>query len=361
MDFPLLALHTARFPLLSYSIGEDTVGALLVAVGTFVVVYIALAVAWKYVLHRIHAYAKRTRLSIDDAIVGVLRGVGAPSYFVIALFVAVQPLVLSPVMHMGIKVALLVVIIAETIKIAERVTQFFLIKGMRLSGSGVSEEQRVSSVFSVFIKIVLWSLGLLLILSNLGFNVTSLMAGLGIGGLAISLALQNVLGDMFSSLSIAIDKPFKEGDFIIVGQEKGTVKHIGLKTTRIESLQGEEIVISNNELTTARVQNFKKMERRRSIFVFGVTYATPADKLKKIPGMIKDIILAQEKTAFDRAHWKEFGDFSLNFEIVYYVLSNEYNMYMDIQQAINVAILEAFQKEGIEIAFPTQTVYVEKS
>ena len=256
----------------------------------------------------------------------------------------------------------LVAVTFEVIKLSERFIHFFIARSMKMrkGGATAEEEAKVSSIFSIFIKFALWSIGLLLILSNLGFNITSLVAGLGIGGLAISLALQSILTDVFSSLSIAVDKPFQEGDFIVVGADKGTVKHIGIKTTRIQSLQGEEIVISNTELTTARVQNFRKLQKRRVVFNIGVTYSTPTDKLKKIPEIVKRCIESAEKTEFDRAHFWQFGDFSLNFEIVYYIGSKEYVDYMNAQQKMNLAILEEFEKEGIEMAFPTQTVHVEK-
>jgi len=223
------------------------------------------------------------------------------------------------------------------------------------------KKDEAPAIINVSVKFVLWAVGILLILSNLGINVNSLVAGLGIGGLAISLALQSVLGDLFSSVSIAVDKPFEEGDFIVVGEHKGTVKKIGLKTTRVEALQGEEIVLSNTELTTARVQNFKKMHRRRVLFHIGVTYDTPIEKLKKVEDIIEEACGEhKEKVEFDRVHFQEFGDSNLIFEVVYYMQVSDYNVYMDTQESINFKILEEFEKEGIEMAYPTQTLYVKK-
>ena len=186
------------------------------------------------------------------------------------------------------------------------------------------------------------------------------MAGLGIGGIAIAFALQNILSDIFASFSIYFDKPFKVDDFIIIGDDKGVVKKIGIKSTRIQTLQGEELVISNKELTESRVHNYKKMERRRIVFVFGVTYETPTEKVKKIPSIIKDIIEKTELADIDRVHFKEFADFSLNFEVVYYLKTSDYAEYMDTQQEINLAMKEHFEKEQIEFAYPTQTVFVHK-
>jgi small-conductance mechanosensitive channel len=197
-------------------------------------------------------------------------------------------------------------------------------------------------------------------LDNVGIKVTALVAGLGVGGIAIALAVQNILGDLFASLSIVLDKPFVVGDFVILGEFMGNVEHVGLKTTRVRSLSGEQIVFSNNDLLSSRLRNFGRLRERRALFTLGVTYQTPREKLQKIPGMIKQAIESIEKTRFDRSHFKSYGAFSLDFETVYYVLGADYALYMDIQQKINLQIHEMFENEGIEFAYPTQTVFVEK-
>ncbi len=207
-------------------------------------------------------------------------------------------------------------------------------------------------------RIVIWSVVLLLALDNLGVNITALVAGLGVGGIAVALALQTILGDLFASLSIVLDKPFVVGDFLIVGDLMGSVEYVGLKTTRLRSLSGEQLVFSNSDLLNSRIRNFGRMYERRVVFNLGVTYQTPRDKLKKIPVIIRSAIEKQDNTRFDRSHFKEYGDFSLNFESVYFVKGPDYNTYMDIQQAINFEIHEEFEKEGIEFAYPTQTLFV---
>jgi small-conductance mechanosensitive channel len=209
-------------------------------------------------------------------------------------------------------------------------------------------------------RLVLWATILLLILDNLGIDVTALVAGLGIGGVAVALAVQNILGDLFSSLSIVLDKPFVLGDFVIVGDLMGSVEHIGIKTTRVRSLSGEQLVFSNTDLLTSRIRNFGRMMERRVVFKVGVTYQTPPEKLEAVPGIIRNAIEALDKTRFDRSHFSAFGDFSLDFETVYYVLSPDYNLYMDIQQAINLEIFRRFADQGIEFAYPTQTLFLEK-
>ncbi|HQU41273.1 MAG TPA: mechanosensitive ion channel family protein [Pirellulales bacterium] len=210
-------------------------------------------------------------------------------------------------------------------------------------------------------RVAAWTVAVLLILENQDVQINSLVAGLGIGGVAVALAAQNVLGDLFASLSIVLDKPFILGDFIAVGDFLGSVEHIGLKTTRLRSLSGEQLVFSNADLLQGRIRNYKRMYERRIQFSLGVEYGTPPDKLAAMPGMIREAITAQERTRFDRAHFKSFGDSSLVFESVYYVLSPDYNLYMDIQQAINLALVRRFGAEGIEFAFPTQTLYVHKA
>lgn len=214
------------------------------------------------------------------------------------------------------------------------------------------------AVLGFIIRLVLWSVVFILILDHLGFNVTALVASLGIGGVAVALAVQNILGDLFASLSIALDKPFVVGDFIIVDDVLGTVEYVGLKTTRIRSLSGEQIVMPNGDLLKSRIRNYKRMQQRRIVFAFGVTYDTPADKLERLPGIVREAVDGQEDTRFDRAHLKGFGDSSLDFEVVYFVQVADYNRYMDIQQGINLALVRRFAAEGVSFAFPTRTVHV---
>lgn len=217
------------------------------------------------------------------------------------------------------------------------------------------------SVLNFIGKVILWSVVLLLILDNLGVNITALVAGLGVGGIAVALAVQTILGDLLASLSIVLDKPFVVGDFLIVNDLLGSVEYVGLKTTRLRSLSGEQLIFSNSDLLKSRIRNYGRMYERRVAFDLGVTYQTPRDKLVKIPEIIRAAVEKQAKTRFDRSHFKQYGDFALIFESVYYVLGPDYNEYMDIQQAINLYIHEHFEQEGIEFAYPTQTLFVQKS
>ncbi len=223
------------------------------------------------------------------------------------------------------------------------------------------EEARLATAMGAInflARVVVWSFVGLLVLSALNINITALVTGLGIGGVAVALAAQNILGDLFASLSILLDRPFSVGHFIVYGDVAGTVEHVGVKSTRIRSLGGEEIVQSNSSLLNTRIHNYRHFSERRILFNIGVTYDTPRDKLTEIPGMIRDIIQAIEQTRFDRAHFKAYGDSALNFEVVYYVLNPDYNIYMDIQQRINLELFQRFQEREIEFAFPTRTLYV---
>jgi small-conductance mechanosensitive channel len=211
------------------------------------------------------------------------------------------------------------------------------------------------------IKVVIWGIGITFLLDNLGFKISTVIAGLGIGGIAVALAAQTILGDLFNYFVIFFDRPFEVDDFIIIGDYMGTIETIGIKTTRIRSLGGEQLVFSNTDLTNSRIRNYKRMQKRRVLFRIGVVYQTKLEQMKEIPGLIKEIVESIPDTVFDRAHFASFGDFSLDIEIVYYILSSDYNKYMDIQQELNFKIMEEFEKRGIEFAYPTRTIFLEKS
>ncbi len=207
-------------------------------------------------------------------------------------------------------------------------------------------------------KVLLWATVLMAMLSNVGVNITAFVASLGVGGIAVALAVQNILGDVFASLSIAVDKPFEIGDFIVVGALSGTVEHVGLKTTRIRSLGGEQIVMANADMIGSTIQNYKRLQERRIVFDFRLTYDCSADQVREVPKKVEEIIRSQENARFDRSHFRSFGETSLEFETVYIVLDPSYNVYMDVQQAINLDIMEAFADMDVRFAFPSRTVYV---
>lgn len=276
---------------------------------------------------------------------------------VVAIYAGTTLLDLPDSVHRLISSVFIIALFVQLALWADRVTSALL--AWRLAPLKTKSTMRNAlSLIQFVVRVAVWSLALLLIFENLGFNVTALIAGLGVGGIAVALAAQSVLGDLFSSLAIILDKPFEVGDTISFGNQMGTVEKIGIKTTRIRALTGEQIAVSNSDLVSSRVHNFKRMTERRVVLALGVTYDTPADKLERIPDMVKTIIEAQEAVRFDRAHFRSFGDSALQFEVVYWVLSADYDVYMDCQQAINFAIFRAFEEDEIEFAFPSQTLYV---
>lgn len=343
--------------LLQLSYFGNTVEHYLIALGILLGIFIFFKILKDRIFARLKNWANKTKTDFDDELVLTLETVPGLLYFFAALFVVSQFLIFHPAVHKTIEILFVVLLIYWATKVASELIEYSLGKVARQQG-GKREKSSTYYALSLIVKIVLWTTGLMLILSNLGVNISALVASLGIGGIAVALAAQSILGDIFSSFTIYLDKPFEVGDFIIVGEHQGTVKKIGLKTTRIEALQGEEIVISNNELTSTRVRNFKRMKKRRSVFIIGVTYSTSHKTLSKIPKIIKEAIKSVKKTTFDRSHFKAFGPHSLDFETAYYLESGDYKEYMDTQQKINLSLLKAFEKEGIEIAFPTQTIYL---
>jgi small-conductance mechanosensitive channel len=343
--------------LLQKQLFQNSVQEWLIALGILVGALILLRLFKTAVVSRLRRLAQKTATTVDDDLVSILDGISGFCYFIIALSIALHPLMLPAIVDGVLYGLLIIVLVYEVIQIVQKIVLFSVEK---IWLKERENREHVANVLSIFIKIVLWTVGMLLILSNLGFEISSLVASLGIGGIAVALAVQNILGDIFSSFSIYFDRPFAVGDFIVVGDHMGTVKKIGLKTTRIEALQGEEIVISNTELTSTHIRNFKKMQKRRIVFGFGLTYDTPIEKLKKVPVLVKGVIDPEKNAELNRVHCKGFGDSSLDYEVVYYVLSGDYNDYMDTQQAINIGILEMFEKEEIAMAFPTRTVHLVK-
>ncbi len=308
-------------------------------------------------VHHFNILARKTDTDIDDLIVDLLNKTNFLLLFILSLYVGSYFLALPENID-KIKTGMAFVVILFQIAIWGSVIINYLVKKTFVTKDTFQTTltQTQTRAIGFFGKFVLWSALFIIALQNLGINVTSLIAGVGIGGIAIALAVQNILGDLFASVSIMLDKPFIVGDFIIVDEHAGSVENIGLKTTRVRSLSGEQLVFSNNDLLSSRIKNYKQMQERRILFTIGVTYDTPSEKLESIPIIIKEIIDKLEKTRFDRAHFKVFGDFSLNFEIVYYMLVPTYIDYVDAQQAINLELYRRFEKEEIEFAYPTQTI-----
>jgi small-conductance mechanosensitive channel len=338
---------------------NNSVQDYLITAGIIVAGFAMMRLFKKYLLGRLYQWASKTETTVDDYLVkGVERFVLPITNFII-LYVALQYLVLSERAIRIIEVATAVIVTYFVLRLVSTSIELALKSYLGRQPGGEEKIKQLRGIMLI-INIAIWVVGLLALFDNLGYNVTTIIAGLGIGGIAVALAAQNILGDLFNYFVIFLDRPFEVGDFITVDDKKGTVEYIGIKTTRFKSLNGEQLVLSNSDLTKSRLHNFKRMERRRVVFAIGVTYQTNADHLREIPEMIKQIIESQPKTTFDRAHFATYGNFSLNFEVVYFVESPEYNEYMDIHQQINLRIFEEFEKRGIQFAYPTQTVFLEK-
>jgi len=322
--------------------------------------FLIINVCVRHIMNRIKKIAEKTTTTIDDFFVGVFEKLAVPFLYLLAVYVSIKSLTFHSYFERGFNyfcLAVIIVFISRfVVMLAEYGFKTYLAKG----GYDRALERSLQGIL-VVVRILVWGGAIIFFLDNLGFKISAVIAGLGIGGVAVALAAQAILKDLFSYFSIIFDQPFKIGDFIIVGDFMGTIEYIGIKTTRIRSLGGEMLVFSNSDLTDSRVRNYRLMEKRRVVFKLGVVYETPTEKLKEIPGAIESIIKNVKDAVFDRAHFFSYGDFSLIFEIVYYVIGPDYNKYMDVQQEINFAIKAEFEKKRIEFAFPTQTLYVNKT
>ncbi len=330
--------------------GQNSSYDYLKSIAIFIGLLILLKIFREIILNKLKKIAQKTKTEFDDVLIDIFKTIKPPFYLLISLYIAIKTLIIPELITQIINILFVIAIVYEIICALEKIIDYsFRIKGQ--------ENASITKTIKLIVKIAIWSLGIALALSNLGINISSLIAGLGIGGIAVALALQNILKDLFSSFSILLDKPFEIGDFIVVGSDMGTVEKIGIKTTRLRSLDGQQLIIANNELTNARVQNFKRLEKRRALFTLDIIYETELEKLKKIPSLIQEIINSDKNNEFDHCHFKSFGNFSLKFEISYYVKTQDYKKYLDITEKVNLAIINKFKKENIEFAYPTHIEY----
>jgi len=331
--------------------------ALGVALGTLAM----LRVLVRVVIARIAKLTTKTDTVIDDLLIGAVHETKRVYLFILAIYAGSLVLELPQNVETLLERA---TVIASLVQGAIWLSKILMGWLDHYQQSQIEEDAAgvmTMNALGVIGRIALWSTVLLLTLENVGVDITALVAGLGIGGVAVALAVQNILGDLFGSLSIVLDKPFVIGDFIVVGDLMGSVEHIGIKTTRVRSISGEQLIFANGDLLGSRIRNYGRMYRRRIVFKLGVVYQTSAEQLEKIPEIIRNCIDKHEQVTFDRSHFANYGDFSLDFETVYYVERPEYNVYMDVQQAIYLDIYRRFADEGIEFAYPSQTLFVQNS
>ncbi|HEY7656120.1 MAG TPA: mechanosensitive ion channel family protein [Burkholderiales bacterium] len=331
----------------------------LAALAVALAVWIALAIAKRYGGRLLTRMAKRSGALWGDLLAGTVRATSLILLTPVALHAGFSVLDAPARLTRLIEVAAMLALLAQAGLWANRLIALWMEQKIEASRERGTEGATALSLLTFAARVALWSVVLLAALDQLDFDVTALVAGLGIGGVAVALAAQNILGDLFASLSIVLDKPFVVGDFIVVDGLRGVVERVGVKTTRVRSLDGELLVIPNADLMKSRIHNFRQMDERRVLFTLGVTYQTPPEKVQALPRWLREAVEAVPRTRFDRAHFKEYGDSALVFEIVYYVLDRDYNLYMDVQQAINLAIFDRFAREGVEFAYPTRTLHLQ--
>lgn len=338
---------------------DNSIATWLSALALFLCVVFIGKLLLRFGLKHLKKIANATTWQGDDFLLEVFKANTTLLVTGVGIFAALQVLQLSDrIQNNAVNLMMVLLILQAGLWAHKGLDVWLKWRFSQIDNADQGGSRMTLGLLSFLGKLLLWVIVVLMALDNLGLNITALVASLGIGGVAVALAVQNILGDLFASLSIAIDKPFVIGDFVMVDELMGTVEHVGLKTTRLRSLDGEQIVFANNDLLQSRVRNYKRMTQRRCTFNFGVTYSTTADQLAHIPATVEAIIKSQSQVTFGRAHFKSFGNSSLDFEVVYFVLSPDYDLYMDVQQAINLLLVRSFEQEGIDFAFPTRTLHL---
>lgn len=341
----------------NYELLNNTVLDYLQSLSIFIGLSIFFYVFRFFLLLKLNKLALKTKNNIDDFAVHIFKDINPVFYVVFFSYLSVKNLVLSESLSTVAGSIFFSTVVIQAIIVGTKITAF-TIDSFRFNTANPEGLRSHRRNLILLLNIAIWTGGILFLLSNFGIDISAFITGLGIGGIAVALAAQTILGDTFNSFAIAFDKPFEVGDFIFVDSLAGTVETIGLKSTRVRSLNGEMLVFSNSDLTNSRIRNYKKMKERRINFQIGVVYETSLEQLKLIPYLIRDAIGKNDNVRFDRCHFMTYGDFSLIFDIVYFVNSSEYEKYVEAQQNINFSIRSYFDEHKIDMAFPTKTVYI---
>ncbi len=334
----------------------NTLTAYLIAAAGIIVAWLVLKAVKGIVIHFLKKKSRNTSNIFDDLLIDGMEKFVIPCVYLVVNYGIITQLTLTPKLTRALEVAIMVITTYFVVRLINFVIHGAILLRMNRKKEGPERVKQLSGILMV-LKGIVWAFGLITLIDNLGYDITTLIAGLGIGGIAIALAAQNILGDLFSYFVIFFDKPFEVGDFILANDYMGVVEKIGIKTTHIRSLDGQQLVMPNSELVKTVINNFKRLERRRVVFNIRLVYYTPSEKVRQIPSIIKEIITNTKNASFDRAHFQSFGEFSLNYEIVYYVNSPDYVLRMNTHQEICFAILDRFEKEKIKFALPTQTIF----
>ncbi len=357
-EIPLLT----ELPILSVKVLGNTVQSWVIAI-VFGIFLAAVLVYLKNTFNqRLFIRAKKSYVKWDDDIFSIYERTKSSFLFVLAVYIAFQGLSLSKRLEHFIDVAFAAAFFAQMFVWADRAILVAIRSQSRVSASKHSDFKDPKDIILSFVgRFIVYTIIVLMFLDNLGVNITALITGLGVGGIAIALAVQNILGDLIASISIAMDKPFAVGEAVAVNGAIGTVEKIGLKTSRIRSVNGELIILPNSDILKQSIQNYKHLTERRITLRLGIIYETSEAKAKLVPLLIKQAVEQSPKTRFDRAHFCAFGPSSLDFESMYWVLDSEYLALMDAQQEVNFRILSLFKEHEIKFAYPTQTVFYQQS
>lgn len=337
-----------------------TVPGVTLALAAALLAYVLMATVHRVALKRLARVAAQTRTQAHNVMLEVLGSTQRGLMVLAAALIGVGLLDLSERWSARVGQLWFLAVVLQGALWGNRLIRIGLQRHVeRHAGpAGQAPASAAATLLAWALRTLLWGMVLLGMLSNLGVNITAFVASLGVGGIAVALAAQNILGDLFASLAIVLDKPFEVGDFIVLGAVSGTVEKVGLKTTRIRSLGGEQVVMSNTELLKQTISNYKRLAQRRIVFGFGVRYGTPPDLLAQIPGIVERAVKSGSRLRFDRAHFKALGESSLDFEVVYIVLDADYKLYMDEQQRINLELMRELAARGVEFALPSRMVHV---
>jgi len=332
---------------------------LIISFNVFIISFLLLKIFKTVIISKIRIFTESTSTEVDDVLVEMIDSIGLLFYIVVPIYLASKFLELPDAINSILRVVFICVVIISIIQAIQNLILRGLRSALHVKGSEQQgKDKTVNKVLSIIVKVFLWFIAGILILQNLGYDVTTLVGGLGIVSLVIGISLQGIIEQIFSFFSIFFDKPFQEGDYIKVGKYGGNIRHIGVKSTRITTTTGQELVISNKDLTEARVENHKKMKTRTVIFSFGLEYGTSISKLKLIKEIVQDIVEGIEDVEFMRIHFSELGDYSFIYEVAYKILSRDYEKYKDIQEQINYQIVESLAKHRIKLAYPTQRTLI---
>ena len=337
-------------------LSSNSLNAYLLAILIFAIGAIAITLVNKLLKKKVETLSQKTKFQVLNFAYSIFKKTFFPLIYYGLLIGSLSALSLPQVINKAVEYVGIILLTIAAIRFINAILDYWFEILQKKKDTTAIQIQGLKGLFSVA-KVAVWLIGILIAVQNMGYNVSTAIAGFGLTGIAVVFAAQSILSDLFSYFSILFDKPFEPGDFIIIGDMSGTIQHIGVKTTRLTSLTGEQLIISNADLTSSRIKNFKRMIRRRVSFRLGFVYDLNAEQLKEIPGLIENIITKVPNVTFHRAHFVEYNAYSLDFEIVYYVNTNDYLDYMDAHQTINLEMKRVFDNKGYSFAFPTQTVY----